>query len=125
MSTSARLGGLFVLAAIAGGCAEKDDGHAHLDDAHHDHEWSYDDAGAWGDICATGHQQSPVDLARATTEDLAEIAFDYEAADATVMDNGHSVQTTFQDAGSIELDGATYELRQFHVHLPSEHHVDG
>ena len=125
MLTSARLGGLVVLAVLAGGCSERGDDRARLGDAHVEHDWSYTDVDAWAETCATGEQQSPVDLAGAESEDLADVEFDYSAADASVLDNGHTVQTTFEDAGSIELDGETYELRQFHFHSPSEHQVDG
>ena len=40
------------------------------------------------------------------------------------MDNGHAVQTTIEDGGTLTVDGETYELRQFHTHTPGEHTVD-
>jgi len=87
--------------------------------------WSYEDVEAWEETCATGREQSPVDLTGATDRDLPDLGFSYRPAPATVVDNGHSVQTSFGGAGSLELDGETFELRQLHFHTPSEHLLDG
>lgn len=116
---------LTLFAALLTGCGEKDDDHAHLDDDHAAHDWTYEDVSGWGDTCATGDEQSPVDLADTTQEDLADLDLAYTASDATVIDTGHSVQTTLEDGGTMTLDGETYTLRQFHFHTPSEHQVDG
>ena len=107
------------------GCGEEDDDRAHLDEGHAAHDWTYEDVDAWGETCASGDEQSPVDLADAAPERLPDLELAYTSSAATVADNGHTVQTTFEDAGSMTLDGATYTLRQFHFHTPSEHHVDG
>lgn len=86
--------------------------------------WSYDDVEAWEETCATGREQSPVDLVGATGRDLPDLGFAYRPAPATVVDNGHTVQATFEGAGSLELGGETFELRQLHFHSPSEHLID-
>lgn len=126
---STALGGFVLLTAVLttllAGCSDDEDDHAHLDDAHEAHEWSYADVDAWGETCASGTEQSPVDLADAVPEELVDLELDYRTSPATVADTGHSVQTTLEDAGTMTRDGETYALRQFHVHTPSEHHVDG
>lgn len=119
------LGGFALLVALASGCSDDEPDHAHLDDAHDEHEWSYADVDAWGDTCATGEQQSPIDLAGADEADLVDLELDYRSSSATVADTGHSVQTTVEDGGTMTRDGETYTLRQFHVHTPSEHLVAG
>lgn len=90
-----------------------------------DEHWSHDDPGAWGGTCATGTEQSPVDLTGARGEDLADIEFDYGPAPVTVANTGHTIQADYADGGSIEVDGTAYDLVQFHFHAPSEHTIDG
>lgn len=118
---------LTLVAVLLTACSDRDEAHdhAHLDDDHAAHDWTYDDTGAWGDDCASGEEQSPVDLAQTTREDLGDLELAYTTSEATVTDTGHSVQTTFADAGTMTLDGETYALRQFHFHTPSEHHLYG
>lgn len=96
--------------------------------------WTYEGAEGpdhWGDIdpayaaCGTGKSQSPIDLHSASAEDLANIAFHYQASDLRILNNGHTVQVNY-DAGSyIEVDGERYDVAQFHYHAPSEHSIDG
>jgi carbonic anhydrase len=75
--------------------------------------------------CGSGRRQSPIDLAAATPQDLANIAFHYQPSKINILNNGHTVQVNY-DAGSyIELDGARYDLAQFHFHAPSEHTING
>lgn len=111
-----------MLAALLTGCADKD---AEKDADHAAPEWTYENVDAWGETCATGDEQSPIDLVEAQDADLPDPELDYRPATATVADTGHSVQVAFADGGTMALDGETYTLRQFHMHTPSEHHVDG
>lgn len=85
----------------------------------------------WGEInpdyavCGTGKSQSPIDVESATGDDLTNISFYYQPSEVNILNNGHTVQVNY-DAGSyIELDGARYDVAQFHYHAPSEHAVDG
>jgi carbonic anhydrase len=84
----------------------------------------------WGELpgyelCGRGESQSPIDIAAPGGQDLTNIAFHYQPSDVKIMNNGHTVQVTY-DAGSyIELDGIRYDVAQFHYHAPSEHEVDG
>lgn len=118
------------VALAAGSCSGDGDGTRtepgdHGSEAGRAEDWSYDDVEAWEETCATGREQSPVDLAGATSRDLPDLGFAYRPAPATVVDNGHTVQASFEGAGSLELDGETFELRQLHFHSPSEHLVAG
>ena len=85
----------------------------------------------WGELdptyelCGTGKNQSPVDIASPGEQDLANIVFHYQPSEVNILNNGHTVQVNY-DAGSyIELDGARYDLLQFHYHAPSEHEIGG
>ena len=104
--------------------------------------WDYDEHGPshWAGLrpdyalCAEGSHQSPIDL---TTPDIGEPAIAYIEFKMTagtmvfndhvedIIDNGHSIQVSFDDSTVISLDGADYKLEQFHFHTPSEHTLDG
>lgn len=85
----------------------------------------------WGEIsadyaaCGSGKEQSPIDLAGFGEEDLANITFNYQPSKVNILNNGHTIQVNYDEGSSIDLDGMTYKLAQFHVHAPSEHSVEG
>ncbi|TDC24843.1 hypothetical protein E1265_08600 [Streptomyces sp. 8K308] len=55
----------------------------------------------------------------------AAITIDYEPVTAELVNNGHTVQANVSPGSRIVVDDTSYELRQFHFHLPSEHTEDG
>ncbi len=85
----------------------------------------------WGELspayagCATGRSQSPVDLTDAGTAEPVPIDFDYSPTALSVVSNGHTVQVPYDGGSALVVDGARYELIQFHFHTGSEHTVDG
>jgi len=76
--------------------------------------------------CLTGRQQSPIDLtgAIASGVDAPHPAWT-TAHGGAVVNTGHTIQVDLADAGSIQLNGVSYTLKQFHFHHPSEHTIDG
>lgn len=126
---------LMAAAAMSLGCSEADDaelGDEPLDVPH----WSYHgDLGpeSWGGLdatfetCASGAQQSPIDIpAQIAPGAFSALTFDYAPGPATVVDNGHTVQVNLTEgASTLEVDGVRYSLLQFHFHAHSEHSVDG
>ncbi|WP_337061179.1 carbonic anhydrase [Kineococcus sp. G2] len=75
--------------------------------------------------CADAAQQSPVDLAGATTVPLPDLRFDYATADVELGNTGHTVQGVEPAGSTVSVDGTTYALKQFHLHEPAEHALDG
>ena len=84
--------------------------------------------------CATGRQQSPIDLSSATPvveRDAPEVVGEIlvqpgQRLDTLeLIDNGHTVQVVADSAIAISISGERYELVQMHFHAPSEHTIDG
>jgi carbonic anhydrase len=76
--------------------------------------------------CETGSKQSPIDI---QTKDLPlhqeSLIFNYRTSELHEMNNGHTVQVSHKSGCHVALNNRTFDLRQFHFHEPSEHHVDG
>lgn len=97
-------------------------------------EWGYSgDHGpdSWADLdddyemCALGHNQSPIDLDGFIEADLPALKMDYQAGAADILWNRHTVQVDYAPGSTLTVDGRTFELKQFHFHAPSENHVKG
>jgi carbonic anhydrase len=87
----------------------------------------------WGELsdmfalCATGKEQSPIDLttARVSMMDIADAELSYMPSALNILHNGHTVQVNYDEGSYLILNGARYELLQFHFHTPSEHAMNG
>lgn len=99
----------------------------------HSH-WSYEgEAGPaqWGALapeykaCSEGLSQSPVNLTGMMNANLPAIKFSYNPVNLHVVNNGHTIQTDYDDGSRIEIDGHVYKLLQFHFHSPSENRING
>ncbi len=101
----------------------------------HPAHWSYGGEGGpahWGELapenkpCATGLQQSPINLASAITATV-DVPHPHwtPARGGMVINNGHTLQVDVSNGGGIKLNGKDYALKQFHFHHPSEHTIDG
>jgi carbonic anhydrase len=97
-------------------------------------DWSYEGEtgpARWGQLnadfatCATGSVQSPIALETPAGAAPPKVVFDYRGTGLTLVNNGHTVEVTYEPGSSIQLDGVRYDLRQFHFHGPSEHEVGG
>ncbi|UOQ92371.1 carbonic anhydrase family protein [Halobacillus shinanisalinarum] len=81
--------------------------------------------------CEEGDKQSPVNIKFSEVEEdqnVPEVQFQYEQATPSVINNGHSIQFNLpaeKKSNFITMDGAKYELNQFHFHTPSEHQLNG
>jgi carbonic anhydrase len=74
--------------------------------------------------CA-GRNQSPIDLKDFVEAQLPPIKINYQPGQQ-VINNGHTIKVNYAGGGgSIEIDGITFRLLQFHFHAPSENHING
>lgn len=86
-------------------------------------------------LCASGVEQSPIDLADPAEIDLPAAEIDMpddrevEVLNQTgvidALDNGHTIQINARTGETLTVGAKTYALAQFHFHAPSEHTVDG
>lgn len=95
--------------------------------------WSYEGKAGpptWGTLdpawaaCNNGKAQSPIDI-EPKAGSATPIVFHYKPTAATIVDNGHTLQVKLAAGSSIEIDGRSYNLVQFHFHAPSEHTIAG
>lgn len=127
---------LAALLAVCGPAAAQDHAAKHPASAapQHGAHWTYDGPDgpeSWGRIdgayatCATGQQESPVDLSGAIAADLGPLDLQWRTQPGRVFDTGHAIQVETSPGSSLAMGGKDYQLLQFHVHQPSEHLLDG
>ncbi|KAJ4327697.1 hypothetical protein N0V84_001804 [Fusarium piperis] len=82
-------------------------------------------------MCAQGKNQSPINMAKGSFNLIPASELTLEIPDfaegAEFENLGTTVEVLAEEAGggSLKLGNTTYELRQFHFHLPSEHLDNG
>lgn len=136
------------IAALASGCAMtgheggQDASHAmgSMEKGHdmakaHAPHWSYEgDTGPanWAALedkfatCASGKEQSPVDIVGGHPMGLQPIEFHYAAmSKPTVINNGHTFQVNYAPGSYAMIGGKKYNLLQFHFHSPAENKING
>lgn len=76
--------------------------------------------------CATGKNQSPVNLDNANYDSVSGSSYNFEIEsypDGAEFENtGHNVQVYVN--GSFTVDDKDYAVQQYHFHTPSEHRID-
>jgi carbonic anhydrase len=72
----------------------------------------------------SGKNQSPINLSGFIEADLSPIQFNYKQGGYEILNNGHTVQVNYEKGSSINIDGHTFDLLQFHFHAPSENHIN-
>ena len=76
--------------------------------------------------CETGGRQSPIDIQMPRPGDHQDtLVFDYETSEIHELNNGHTIQVSHKSGCNVGLNNRIYQLRQFHFHEPSEHHIGG
>lgn len=102
--------------------------------AHGGAHWGYSgEAGPenWGKLdtdytaCASGRNQSPIDLVNFIEADLKPVGFAYKPGMTEIHNNGHTIQINYATGSTITVEGHTFELKQFHFHAPSENTING
>ena len=85
----------------------------------------------WGELspdfiqCKVGMNQSPIDIVDTIEADLPPIVLDYTSNTTELVNNGHTAQINVEPGNFLRVEGEEFELLQFHVHVPSEHRVNG
>jgi carbonic anhydrase len=73
-----------------------------------------------------GTSQSPINIVTArTVPGEHKIEFHYRSSKEHVDNLGHTIKVTYDPGSSLDYDGKSYDLVQFHFHTPSEHLLDG
>lgn len=142
VTNAGMIGTLAVLTWWIAGCApgERETASEEHGTAH----WGYEAENGpdrWGSmnpewaVCASGQEQSPIDLAGPRATELPELVI-HIPGDREVgvlnqegaigaLDNGHTIQINARSGERFEVGGKAYSLVQFHFHAPSEHTVEG
>ena len=96
--------------------------------------WTYSGASGpehWGEIseafatCSSGRSQSPIDVVDPIEAELGPIELSYRGSTTAIVNNGHTLQVDVDPGNTLDLEGQTFELAQFHFHHPSEHRIQG
>jgi carbonic anhydrase len=119
----------------AGDSEEKGGGRKSEKGGHGAGHWSYESGPNgpenWGKVssefstCASGKQQSPVDIAELVPVELANIQVDYQPGPLKVINNGHTIQFNAAAGSQMVVGDRTFNLLQVHFHAPSEHTLAG
>lgn len=101
------------------------------------HDWAYSGPTGperWGDVAAacapssTG-SQSPINIELSHLVDsrtVAEPSIRYRATSFGSTNNGHTIEAVpVGGKNTVVVDGTSFSLKQFHVHTPSEHEING
>ena len=105
-------------------------------DHKHETEWGYSGKigpAHWGKLspsyrlASTGKRQSPIDieLSKTPKRKLPALKFAYRKERLVVYNNGHTIQHDEKPGSFLHVGDEVYALEQFHVHLPSEHTING
>ena len=112
---------------------------AESEPAHWDYSAEHGPA-VWGtldakfSLCATGREQSPIDITGATrasgpvassTYRPTALRIVHHEAKADLVNTGHSIQVSAPGDDTVMVGSERYALVQFHFHSPSEHTVAG
>jgi carbonic anhydrase len=80
-------------------------------------------------IARDGKAQSPIDIITGdliVNSEVAKPVVAYSKTAFEIENNGHTIELLPSASGNhVTIDGASYELQQFHFHAPSEHLIDG
>ncbi len=98
-----------------------------------DSHWGYSHQNApshWASLdqkyqaCA-GFNQSPINISQTTKSQLERLKLNYTSTSKSIVNNGHTIQVDFNEGNVLELDGKKFNLKQFHLHSPSENTIQG
>ncbi len=80
---------------------------------------------AWAGLCEDGKQQSPINIAHTTSQNLAPLVFSYRATTPTIANDGHTVRVRLGGGNRLRIGEQHYRLEQFHFHSPGGEQIAG
>jgi carbonic anhydrase len=102
--------------------------------AHEGAHWAYkgkEGPSHWGALdsayalCARGKAQSPINIVPTAPHQLPGLSIAYQPTAINILNNGHTIQVTYDSGSFILVEQTRYQLLQFHFHEPSEHTING
>lgn len=75
--------------------------------------------------CDKGRLQSPFNIEADIGAYLAGLGLNYHSVPMKIINNGHTIQVDMAGGGTLNVDGKSYNLLQFHFHAGSEYAIDG
>ncbi len=95
-------------------------------------DWGYEaqSAAQWSKIkpeyrACEGLNQSPINIDQTIAAELPALKFNYSSKAETIINNNRTVQVNFHEGSSLALDQQSFQLKQFHLHSPSENTIHG
>lgn len=96
-------------------------------------DWGYTDAHApkhWANLnsqyqACSGSNQSPINIQNTVKAKLPALKFNYKVAAKSIVHNTHTVKVYFNAGNTLKVDHQDFELKQFHLHSPSENTIHG
>ena len=75
--------------------------------------------------CGSGQAQSPIDITVDPKIDVSQFSFDYREEGLDLKNENNTMYFTADAGGDILIDGIDYNLKNFHIHVASEHRLKG
>ncbi len=105
----------------------------HTAQAGSNHDWGYASHKApehWASLntnyqSCTGANQSPINIQQTVQAKLPALKFNYHSSAQDIIHNGPTIQINFKSGNDLNLDNQQFELKQFHLHSPSENQIQG
>lgn len=96
-------------------------------------DWGYTNQQApehWANIsekyaACNGKNQSPINIDQTLHAELPPLKFNYVSNAKSIINNTRTVQVNFNEGNYLLLDNKKFELKQFHLHSPSENTIHG
>lgn len=76
-------------------------------------------------LCQTGQQQAPIDIAAATASESEQLQISYHPTSLSITNTLRTLQVNYAPGSFLTFQGETFQLLQFHFHHPSEHRLLG
>ncbi len=76
-------------------------------------------------LCGSGIEQSPINIKDSITKNTNnKLSLWYGTNSTSIVNNGHSIEVKFDNAGGVVYKNTQYNLIQLHFHTPSENMIN-